>query len=306
MIILEKDRHERGDSPFFEAHKFYNNWLLDKEFNNESTNFISLGDWFHSSYPTPEEIDEEMRFLSNSKMKFFLLAGNHDWSGVLKQYSILSFRNLSNVEIICEPCVKTIEGKTFAFLPHYKNFKVMKELYTSLSEEFINADYVCYHFEDETQHGIDISYLKGKRFGGHIHTQCKNYELPMPITSRYDERGLDNGIYNLTEDKIISVSKLIDYYDIEYGEEIPVGLAMFPIINIKNAPSKSLAQEKYKDNYIHEIYVVNKKKEKITDKTDEKKISIIDFFNNYIHDRDDLEKTSITRLKNYVRSKEWE
>jgi len=304
MIILEKDRHERGDSPFFEAHKFYNNWLLDKEFNNESTNFISLGDWFHSSHPTPEEIDEEMRFLSNSKMKFFLLAGNHDWSGVLKQYSILSFRNLSNVEIICEPCVKTIEGKTFAFLPHYKNFKVMKELYTSLSEEFINADYVCYHFEDETQHGIDISYLKGKRFGGHIHTQCKNYELPMPITSRYDERGLDNGIYNLTEDKIISVSKLIDYYDIEYGEEIPVGLAMFPIINIKNAPSKSLAQEKYKDNYIHEIYVVNKKKEKITDKTDEKKISIIDFFNNYIHDRDDLEKTSITRLKNYVRSKE--
>jgi len=304
MIILEKDRHERGDSPFFEAHKFYNNWLLGKEFNNESTNFISLGDWFHSSHPTPEEIDEEMRFLSNSKMKFFLLAGNHDWSGVLKQYSILSFRNLSNVEIICEPCVKTIEGKTFAFLPHYKNFKVMKELYTSLSEEFINADYVCYHFEDETQHGIDISYLKGKRFGGHIHTQCKNYELPMPITSRYDERGLDNGIYNLTEDKIISVSKLIDYYDIEYGEEIPVGLAMFPIINIKNAPSKSLAQEKYKDNYIHEIYVVNKKKEKITDKTDEKKISIIDFFNNYIHDRDDLEKTSITRLKNYVRSKE--
>ena len=304
MIILEKDRHERGDSPFFEAHKFYNNWLLDKDFNNESTNFISLGDWFHSSHPTPEEIDEEMRFLSNSKMKFFLLAGNHDWSGVLKQYSILSFRNLSNVEIICEPCVKTIDGKTFAFLPHYKNLKVMKELYTNLSEEFINADYVCYHFEDETQHGIDISYLKGKRFGGHIHTQCKNYELPMPITSRYDERGLDNGIYNLTEDKIISVPKLIDYYDIEYGDEIPIGLAMFPMINIKNAPSKQLAQEKYKDNYIHEIYVVNKKKEKIVSCVDDKKISILDFFNNYIKDRNDLEDSTKLRLKNCIRSKE--
>ena len=304
MIILEKDRHARGDSPFFEAHKFYNNWLLDKNFNNESTNFISLGDWFHSSHPTPEEIDEEMRFLSNSKMKFFLLAGNHDWSGVLKQYSILSFRNLSNVEIICEPCVKTIEGKTFAFLPHYKNLKVMKELYTNLSEEFINADYVCYHFEDETQRGIDISYLKGKRFGGHIHTQCKNYELPMPITSRYDERGLDNGIYNLTEDKIISVPKLIDYYDIEYGDEIPIGLAMFPMINIKNAPSKQLAQEKYKDNYIHEIYAVNKKKEKIVSCVDDKKISILDFFNNYIKDRDDLEDSTKLRLKNCIRSKE--
>lgn len=304
MIILEKDRHERGDSPFFEAHKFYNNWLLNKDFNNESTNFISLGDWFHSSHPTPEEIDEEMRFLSNSKMKFFLLAGNHDWSGVLKQYSILSFRNLSNVEIICEPCVKTIEGKTFAFLPHYKNLKVMKELYTNLSEEFINADYVCYHFEDETQRGIDISYLKGKRFGGHIHTQCKNYELPMPITSRYDERGLDNGIYNLTEGKIISVPKLIDYYDIEYGDEVPIGLAMFPMINIKNAPSKQLAQEKYKDNYIHEIYVVNKKKEKIVSCVDEKKISILDFFNNYIKDRNDLENSTKLRLKNYIRGKE--
>ena len=304
MIILEKDRHERGDSPFFEAHKFYNNWLLDKNFNNESTNFISLGDWFHSSHPTPEEIDEEMRFLSNSKMKFFLLAGNHDWSGVLKQYSILSFRNLSNVEIICEPCVKTIDGKTFAFLPHYKNLKVMKELYTNLSEEFINADYVCYHFEDETQHGIDISYLKGKRFGGHIHTQCKNYELPMPITSRYDERGLDNGIYNLTEDKIISVPKLIDYYDIEYGDEVDIGLAMFPMINIKNAPSKQLAQEKYKDNYIHEIYVVNKKKEKIVSCVDEKKISILDFFNNYIKDRNDLEDSTKLRLKNYIKGKE--
>ncbi len=304
MIILEKDRHERGDSPFFEAHKFYNNWLLDKDFNNESTNFVSLGDWFHSSHPTPEEIDEEMRFLSNSKMRFFLLAGNHDWSGVLKQYSILSFRNLSNVEIICEPCVKTIEGKTFAFLPHYKNLKVMKELYTNLSEEFINADYVCYHFEDETQHGIDISYLKGKRFGGHIHTQCKNYELPMPITSRYDERGLDNGIYNLTEGKIISVPKLIDYYDIEYGDEIPIGLAMFPMINVKNAPSKQLAQEKYKDNYIHEIYVVNKKKEKIVSCVDEKKISILDFFNNYIKDRNDLENSTKLRLKNYIRGKE--
>lgn len=304
MIILEKDRHERGGSPFFEAHKFYNNWLLNKDFNNESTNFISLGDWFHSSHPTPEEIDEEMRFLSNSKMKFFLLAGNHDWSGVLKQYSILSFRNLSNVEIICEPCVKTIEGKTFAFLPHYKNLKVMKELYTNLSEEFINADYVCYHFEDETQRGIDISYLKGKRFGGHIHTQCKNYELPMPITSRYDERGLDNGIYNLTEGKIISVPKLIDYYDIEYGDEVPIGLAMFPMINIKNAPSKQLAQEKYKDNYIHEIYVVNKKKEKIVSCVDEKKISILDFFNNYIKDRNDLENSTKLRLKNYIRGKE--
>ena len=96
----------------------------------------------------------------------------------------------------------------------------------------------------------------------------------------------------------------LDYYDFEYGDEIPIGLAMFPMINIKNAPSKSLAQEKYKDNYIHEIKVVNKKQKEIINKSDEKKISIIDFFNNYIKDRNDLESWTITRLKNCVRSKE--
>ena len=310
MILVEKDRHVRGQEPFFSAHKAYNDWFVKQDFDSKENVFISLGDWHHSSHPTPEEIDESMRFFNMSKIdEFFILAGNHDWSGVLKQYSILSFRNLSNVTVIMEPCVKKIQGKTFAFLPHYKNLKVMKELYTKLDDEYINADYVCYHFEDETQGGIDISYLKGKKLGGHIHTKAKNYELPMPITSRYDERGLENGIYNLDEDKIIPVPKLIDYYDIEY-DDFTVGLdkvsniAQFPLINILNAPSKSLAEEKFKDNYIHEIYVVNKKREKIRDYHEGKKTSIVDFFNNYIKDRDDLEDWTLSRLKNYIRSKE--
>lgn len=305
MILVEKDRHVRGQEPFFSAHKTYNDWFVKQDFDSKENVFISLGDWNHSSHPTPEEIDESMRFFNMSKIdKFFILGGNHDWSGVLKQYSILSFRNLSKVNVILEPCVHTIQGKTFAFLPHYKNLKTMKELYTNLDDEYINADYVCYHFEDETQGGIDISYLKGKKLGGHIHTKCKNYELPMPITSRYDERGLDNGLYNLDEDKIIPAPKLIEYYDVEYGDEVGVGLTPFPLLNILNAPSKSLAEEKYKDNYIHEIYVVNKKREKIRDYHEGKKTSIVDFFNNYIKDRDDLEDWASARLKNYIRSKE--
>lgn len=305
MILVEKDRHVRGQEPFFSAHKTYNDWFVKQDFDTKENVFISLGDWYHSSHPTPEEIDESMRFFNASKIdEFFILGGNHDWSGVLKQYSILSFRNLSNVTVIMEPCVKKIQGKTFAFLPHYKNLKVMKELYTKLDDEYINADYVCYHFEDETQGGIDISYLKGKKLGGHIHTKAKNYELPMPITSRYDERGLDNGIYNLTEDSIIKTPKLIDYYDVEYGERLQECDTKYPLINVLNAPSKSLAEEKYEDNYIHEIYVVNKKKEKIVSCVDEKKISILDFFNNYIKDRNDLEETTKLRLKNYIRSKE--
>jgi len=305
MILVEKDRHVRGQEPFFSAHKAYNDWFVKQDFDSKENVFISLGDWHHSSHPTPEEVDESMRFFNMSKIdEFFILGGNHDWSGVLKQYSILSFRNLTNVNVILEPCVRTIQGKTFAFLPHYKNLKTMKEMYTKLGDEYINADYVCYHFEDETQSGIDISYLKGKKLGGHIHTQHKNYELPMPITSRYDERGLPNGIYNLTEDSIIKTPKLIDYYDVEYGEELKECDVEFPLINIKNAPSKSLAKEMYKNNYIHDIYVVNKKREKIKQHSNEKAISILDFFSNYIKDRDDLEDWSTTRLKNYIRSKE--
>ena len=305
MILVEKDRHVRGQEPFFSAHKTYNDWFVKQDFDSIHNVFISLGDWHHSSHPTPEEVDESMRFFNMSKIdEFFILGGNHDWSGVLKQYSILSFRNLSNVNVILEPCVRTIQGKTFAFLPHYKNLKTMKEMYTKLGDEYINADYVCYHFEDETQGGIDISYLKGKKLGGHIHTQHKNYELPMPITSRYDERGLPNGIYNLTEDSIIKTPKFIDYYDVEYGEELKECDAKFPLININNAPSKNLAKEMYKNNYIHEIYVVNKKREKIRQHANEKAISILDFFNNYTKDRDDLEDWATTRLKNYIRGKE--
>lgn len=37
MIIVEKDRHMKQEEPFFSAQVDYNNWFLDKDFNNEST-----------------------------------------------------------------------------------------------------------------------------------------------------------------------------------------------------------------------------------------------------------------------------
>lgn len=306
MILIEKDRHMKQEEPFFSAQVDYNNWFCEQDFDATGTDFISLGDWFHKSHPTPEEIDESIRFFNKSKIDtFYILSGNHDWSGVMKQYSILPFQNLSNVVVICEPCVKTIQGHTFAFLPHYKNIKTMRELYTHLSDEYINAEYVCYHFEDETQHnGIDISYLKGKRLGGHIHTQAKNYELLMPITSRYDERGLKNGLYSLLEGVTIPAPNLIDYADVVYGEDLPEAKAKYTMYNIKDAPSKKLAIEKYPNTYIHDIFVVNKKREKIANYIEEKQTSQLEFFNNYIHDRDDLEKETLQRLRQIIQAKE--
>jgi hypothetical protein len=169
MIIIEKDRHLCKEQPFFNAHKDLNDWYCSQDFNEPSTTFISLGDWFDTAIPNPEEVDESERFFNNTKFdKIYLLAGNHDFSTYEKTYSILPLRNNPRVEIITEPCVKTIQGKIFAFLPFIKNLSHMRELYSNLSDEFVNAEYVCFHFEDETisfgkkgqKTGIDLSYLK--------------------------------------------------------------------------------------------------------------------------------------------------
>lgn len=310
MIIIEKDRHMRRQAPFFQAHIKLNDWYLsNEELNNEDTSFISLGDWYNIAIPSPEEIDETERFFTTSKFKnIYLSAGNHDYSDSLKTYSILPLRNNPRITIITEPCVKVIDGKTFAFLPHLQ--KGMREVYSNLSNEFINADYVLYHIDDETvkfgkkKTGIDLSYLKGKRIGGHIHTMQKNYELGMPITSNFAEKGQQVGYYAIYNDEVetwVDTPRLVDYYNIEYGEPIPEVEAPFPIFDIYNAPSKKQAEKFYKDIFIHDIFVVNKKKESI--KAAEKKSSITEFFSDYIKDRSDIKDWALLRLKNLVEKK---
>jgi hypothetical protein len=316
MIIVEKDRHMTRNEPFFSAHKAYNNWLINHTvLNSENNTFISLGDWYTLPVPKPDEIDETEKFFSVFKGKKFILGGNHDFSETDKTWSIYPLRNNKDVEIVLEPCVKTIEGHTFAFLPFYKHLKnlpPMKDYYSSLGEDFINADFICYHFEDETinfgksKKGIDLSYLKGKRLGGHVHCVQKNYELGMPIISRYDERGQKNNLFCIREKEtfFLDIPKFVDYYSINYGESIPTVDAKFPIWDILDAPSRKQVKEFYSDlsdfNF-HDIKILRAKEKKIENKSADKSMSLM--FENYVEKRHDLTEDSKQKLREIISKK---
>lgn len=312
MIAIEKDRHLKKTEPFFSAHKVYNKWLCNQLWSVKDTTYISLGDWYNVAVPSPEEVDETERFFNESKFgKIYILAGNHDFSTSEKVYSILPLRNNPRVEIITEPKVVMIDGISFAFLPFMKNVKYMKEVYENLSNDFINAEYVLYHFDDESvsSKGINLSYLKGKRLGGHEHLSRENYELGMPINSCYTEREQKNNLYFIDlqhNTTLIDIPRFVDYYSVEYGQDLPEVEATFPIWNIENAPSKKQGElfykEKYPSIYIHEVHVVNKKKKEIK-KENSKSTSQVEFLEEYTKERTDLKDWALTRLKNIVMKK---
>jgi hypothetical protein len=310
MIIFEKDRHVRKQQPFFDAHKAYNEWFLNQFFNNEHTTFISTGDLYHTAIPSPEEVDLTEKFFNDSKFeKIYILAGNHDFSTSEKEYSILPLRNNPRIEIIVEPCVRYIDGNKVVFLPFMKNVKYMKEAYENLSDEYKNADYCVYHFDDESvsKKGINLSYLNiYRRIGGHNHLPRKNYELCVPIIGKYDERGQKPTLLFVDAQgshNIINVPIFIDYYDFPYGESPYEREAKFPIFNIIDAPSKKCAEKLYENLNIHEIKIVNKKKREIKKEGGSNCKSTVEFFNEYIIERSDIQDWALQRLKSIIMKK---
>jgi DNA repair exonuclease SbcCD nuclease subunit len=261
-IIIEKDRHMRSEIPFFIAHQQYNDWFLNQEWNNEENIFISLGDYFDKSKPTPDEYEMALSFFNKTKFKkIILLAGNHDYDRKLESYSIEPLASNKRIEIITYPEVQQIENMSFAFLPYYYDYsnsnEPMKEAYTLLTPPFVESDFVLYHFEDQTisfgkeKTGIDISYLKGKKIGGHIHKSQKNYELGMPVLWREDEKGESPTLGMIKTDKsfsFIEVPKILDFYTVNYGDRF-ISKSELSFITVENATS-------YEDAY--NLYVKGK------------------------------------------------
>lgn len=311
MIIIEKDKHTINKQPFWNAHLDYHFWLLNQSFNNESNTFISLGDLFHNALPDPDEMDAIIALYEQSKFKkIYLLAGNHDWSDSKKSFSILPLRNNPRVELILEPCQKIIEGKKFMFMPHYvysETFSPMKEYYQNPPQELIDNDYLCYHVEDETisfgkrKKGIDLSKWKGKRLGGHIHKIQHNYEIGMPIQSRFDEKGQKNNLFCISDkESFIDIPKFVDYYDIEYGQDVPEVEAKYPLWDIHNAPSVKAAKKLYSNLFIHKVYIANKKQEEVQAKKESGSKALMNYFNNYISKRNDVPQYIQDKLREII------
>lgn len=265
-IVVEKDRHLRSEIPFYLAHKQYNDWFLKQEWNNDENVFISLGDFFDKSKPTPNEYETALNFFNEVKFKkIFLLTGNHDYDRKLESYSTDPLASNKRIEIIYVPKIRMIGDMSFTFLPYYydhsNSLTPMKEYYTSLTPPFVDTDFVCYHFEDSTisfgkeKTGIDINYLKGKKIGGHIHKSQKNYELGMPVLWREDEKNENTSLGIISEDKsfnFIEVPKFIDFYTVNYGDRF-ISKSELSFIIVENAPSYEDAYDLYvkgKDNKV--------------------------------------------------------
>jgi len=274
-IIIMKDLHERLKEPFLSAQIDLAEWVYKQEWNNENNYFLQLGDLYHFYNPSPK-VHANVIDLFENKLRFkkkIVIAGNnrHEYNRSKKEYVIEAVEKLKNVETDYKPTIRDIEGFKFLTLPWFydsihKDLGIMKDYYNSLPEKYSKEsyDYIFYHLEDETinfdgEGVIDLSYINTKkRLGGHIHKKQKNYNLGMPILSRYDEKDEPNELLMIDlhtkEETIIKVPKFIDYYEINYGKEIIEKdyEAKYMIFDITNCPDMKKTEldyiEKYKDN----------------------------------------------------------
>lgn len=312
-IIIEKDRHMRIHKPFFQAQKEYNKWFLTQSFNSIQNTFISLGDLFHTPTPTPEELDEMIWFFDQSKFKaIYLLAGNHDWSEVLKTHSILPLKNNPRIHLITSPETIVIENHKMVFLPFIETTHKTREVYKEIKEEWKDCEYVFYHFEDESiqfskkKTGIDLSSIQGKRIGGHIHLSQMNYELSMPVLSRYDERSEKNNLLCIDGscETYVDVPKYLGYATVNYPNNLPNVDSKYTLWDVYESTNEKATRKFYKEKYpdiiIREIHKKVEKEENI--KNDNIALTLDEHFENYIVKRKDLPQWCIDRLKTIVRS----
>ncbi len=268
-VIVVGDLHLRSDSlPHKTAAKSFLHYLKHRVKKEGDVSILFLGDLFHVSNPYPQTYALFNRFAQEVGVDIHILAGNHDYA-VLKgseYYSVQAIEDLPNVEVIYSNRIDSLyDGSTLAFLPW---FYECEKHYSELGDEYVNADYVAYHFPDETQKfggkesKFDISYLNGTRIGGDIHVQSKNY-VGVPFPTRYDERGQQGRLYVLDKGKleVESLPMFMDYKDIEYGSDPPD--VDYPIIlTILNSPSTMVAKEKYKDYPIRLVKLATEKTKK--------------------------------------------
>lgn len=321
MIKIFGDLHLRNDKkPFDKASAALVEYIINECKNmTEDDTVIFLGDMTDKSMIAGEvnALLVELAIYIN-KANIVIIHGNHtySWNPELKQNSssISLLSKFHNISIITEAKTKLLDGQyKCLFLPHLKrnmiNNKSMKEYYENLPEEIASDsyDYILGHLADETNtlfgNYCDISYLKGKRILGHVHTKTGN-SLGSMFSCTYAERNKDSYYAKIDENGYseILVPKFIDYYSIKYGEELPEVDAEFPIFTITESPTNSLEdiEKLYPNVAIRQV--ITKELNTLINIEDED----IDFdsddilFNRYINESD-LDKDYL----NYIKEK-WE
>ncbi len=274
-IIVLGDLHKRYDmdKPFYQRNDDFDNWFLNQEFNNKDNILIQAGDFFDKKEPSTKSINQAYHFVKGCKFKkIYIVSGNlnHEFSRIKRTYAIDSLHDLPNVELVKRDKLITIDNTNILLLPWipdniYNDIPNMKEYYEDL--EYKNADYVVAHVEDEKYNFgeyVDFSKIVSsncKRRNGHIHIKNDNY-LGTPYITRQDEKDKDSYILSINsetkEDTFIKTPKLLDYYTVEYPNEIPKEYLnlKYLLLSVTNAPSVDIIEDMYKkDNiYFHRIY----------------------------------------------------
>lgn len=274
MTYILGDLHVRKEEPFFSAAKSVLEEMKTKLKRGDT--LIQLGDVFHTSKPYPKEyelINEFIKWCEEKVVSLVIMAGNHDYNYNQGTYSIDPLVS-KQVFKFYEPTLFETEEANFFILPWEPkaNFKqlIEKEYPETYKTSIEQADYLLYHFPDETimfgtdYQGINLSAYEEInpniiRIGGDIHVQSENY-LGTPYQTRYDEKGQIGRYAKITnsDTQYIEFVTYVEYLDIEYGKEIIPGLNVLEdgaslILTIKNAPSVEAAKDKYGKYFIRLI-----------------------------------------------------
>lgn len=289
--IIVGDIHLQNNEPKRTQAIMFLDWLVEQDFNTNENDIVLLGDLCDVN-SKPEVLGIYVDYFLN-KLKFnkiTILQGNHD---INLLSSILSvFAPIPNVRVITEHTYEELGSTSFLFLPYYnhegKNLKPMTETYSNLEKLYPNTiNYGLGHIEDYSSHFsskfCDTSKLKVKQWlNGHIHTETVtkggNY-LGSPILNSSTESGKTPYIAEIdletTEYKLIKVPKFLEYYTVDYPNDLPeitTPLALFLVNNsIDKNETLSFYKEKAKElGFEFHARRILKKRVKLDDVENEK------------------------------------
>jgi hypothetical protein len=264
-MIVTGDKHLSPATPHYEANERYFNWFSQFK----DLIWIDLGDFFDTSHPSPREYEQffhHLPTLPGGSRRIFL-SGNHEFNGEKNTRSTDPLEKLG-IEVIKVPTQMLIEGKKILFLPHISKPRVdgkvvslreYVEVHLRAQYEEEEFDYIFHHLTDHTQSfakkpGIDLTWLKGKRVGGHIHKQTAGY-LGVPFPTRADEAGQIGTLLRIeAEEKMITVPRFLDYVRVQYGEEPILNPEGETLLEIMDAPSENDARVRYAGFNINRVF----------------------------------------------------
>lgn len=269
MVCAIGDLHISDDRPWsFEVSKKMVNYIINHPFNNSENILVFLGDVTDKAFLSGPVISlVEHLFKSLVCKHIYVIKGNHEitLNKAGKETYVLDFLRSSvfhNVTLVEEQMVFEDGEDSYLLLPwirqtHTRN---MKKEYEALQfpPEQRPFTAVFGHLQEASLNlpgeSIDLSHIPTKHFClGHIHNpseRCIGSVIPNSVSEAQKTRSFRS--YEKGEMEITPIQSLLDYYEVEYPEPLPIVDCDIPVFTIYNCADKTVAKEKYGDIYIRD------------------------------------------------------